>query len=338
MDNFRPLSRPGLLGRAGPFGLAICLAFGLVPMEPLGEQIGTLLIAALVLIMIVAATLTVDWDNHPPYLQAIPPLAFFAVIPFLRHAEGGAGSGYGLLTLLPILWLALYGTRFQLTLAFVIMILIFAVPIIVLGEPRYPATEWRRVLIWASLGPLVGFTVQRLVTEIRRLVSRLNEVARLDSLTGVPNRRAWDEELTRELSRAQRSGKPVSVAVLDIDNFRAFNDANGHRSGDQFLKDVAAACDEQVKDVDLVARYGDDEFALLLTDCSLDEAHSVVERVRRTALENQTCSVGLACWDGSETGEGLVKRANNVLDVASKAEADRAVLLKLGFYGNSATR
>jgi diguanylate cyclase (GGDEF)-like protein len=179
-------------------------------------------------------------------------------------------------------------------------------------------------------------TVQRLVIEVRRLATRLDEVARLDALTGIPNRRAWDKELTRELSRAHRSGKPVSVAVLDIDNFMAFNDGNGHRAGDQFLKDVAAACDEEIKDVDLVARYGDDEFALLLTDCALDEAHAAVERVKRAALEDQTCSVGVACWDGSETAEELVMRANNVLEEASKAQADRAALIKLGFYGQIA--
>jgi len=321
------------MGRVAPFGLAACLAFALVPIQPLGEHTVALLIAATISVLIVGAAIFVPWDKHPSYLQALPPLAFFAVIPFLRHAEGGAGSGYGLLALLPILWLALYGTRFQLTLAFAAMIMTFAAPIILLGEPRYPLTEWRRVLIWASLGPLIGLTVQQLVTEIRRLATRLNEVARLDTLTGIPNRRAWDEELTRELSRAHRSGKPVSVAVLDIDNFMAFNDGNGHRAGDQFLKDVAAACDEEIKDVDLVARYGDDEFALLLTDCALDDAHSVVQRVKRAALKDQTCSVGVACWDGSETAEELVMRANNVLEEASKAEADRAALIKLGFYG-----
>ncbi|MBA2366334.1 MAG: GGDEF domain-containing protein [Actinobacteria bacterium] len=336
MDNSRPLARSGLMGRTAPFGLATCLAFALVPIQPLGEHVVALLIAATISVLIIGAAVLFPWDKHPSYLEAIPPLAFFAVIPFLRQAEGGAGSGYGLLALLPILWLALYGTRFQLTLAFAAMIMTFAAPIILLGEPRYPPTEWRRVLIWASLGPLIGLTVQRLVIEVRRLATRLDEVARLDALTGIPNRRAWDEELTRELSRAHRSGKPVSVAVLDIDNFMAFNDGNGHRAGDQFLKDVAAACDEEIKDVDLVARYGDDEFALLLTDCALDDAHAAVERVKRAALEDQTCSVGVACWDGSETAEELVMRANNVLEEASKAQADRAALIKLGFYGQVA--
>ncbi len=336
MDNFGPLGRSGLLGRTAPFGLAICLAFALVPIQPLAEHALPLLAAAAISVLIIGAAVFFPWDRHPSYLQAIPPLAFFTVIPFLRHAEGGAGSGYGLLALLPILWLALYGTRFQLTLAFAAMVMTFAVPIILLGEPRYPSTEWRRVLMWGSLGPLIGFTVQRLVMEIRKLVARLNEVIRLDPLTGISNRRAWDEELARELSRAKRSGKPVSIAVLDIDNFRAFNDGNGHRAGDQFLKDVAAVGTEQIKDVDLIARYGDDEFALLLTDCPLSEAHAIIKSIRCAAFENQTCSVGVACWDGSETAEELVMRANNALDEASKTEADRAVLRKLGFYGEAA--
>ena len=72
-------------------------------------------------------------------------------------------------------------------------------PIILLGEPRYPSSEWRRALMWAGVGPVVGLTVQRLVSQRRELIGSLREIARSDALTGVANRRAWDERLPPEL-------------------------------------------------------------------------------------------------------------------------------------------
>ena len=196
------------------------------------------------------------WQKMPVYFQAIPPIAYFAVIVLLRHAEGGADSGYGPLVLLPIVWLALYGTRGQLALALVVMLAMFVAPIALVGSPLYPLTEWRRALLWAGVGPLAGFTVHQLVREINQLLTTLHGVARTDALTGVPNRRAWDEELPRELSRAQRSRERLSVALIDLDHFKRFNDDRGHQAGDQLLKESAAGWAAQIRGGDFLARYG----------------------------------------------------------------------------------
>ncbi|CAN5118063.1 hypothetical protein BH20ACT22_BH20ACT22_21800 [soil metagenome] len=258
--------------------------------------------------------------------QALAPLAYFVVIALLREAEGGSVSGYGTLVLLPICWLALYGTRVQLSAALVVMGVMFVVPIILLGEPRYPSSEWRRALMWAGVGPVVGLTVQRLVSQRRELVGSLREIARSDALTGVANRRAWDERLPPELSRALRSGKPVSVALLDLDHFKAFNDSRGHQAGDQLLMEAARAWVGQIRDADLIARYGGEEFALLLPDCPVIEAHGIVERLRQVTPGEETCSVEIACWDGSESPDALIARADRALYGAKRAGRDQAVL------------
>ncbi len=303
-----------------------CLAFVLVLLPPAEENSSALLSAALLCVLIAASAFLVPWEKLPAGAQALGPLAYFVVIALLREAEGGSVSGYGALILLPICWLALYGTRGQLSVALVVMVVMFVVPIILLGEPHYPSSEWRRALMWAGVGPVVGLTVQRLVSQRRELIGKLREVARADGLTGVANRRAWDEELPRELSRARRSGKPMSVALLDLDHFKAFNDSRGHQAGDQLLMDAAIGWGKQIKDADLIARYGGEEFAVLLPNCPVIEACGIAERLREVTPGEETCSVGIACWDGSESSEALIARADHALYEAKGKGRDRAVL------------
>ncbi len=322
-----PFAREGLFRRIMPFGLSACLAFALVPLPPAEEHLGALLSAGILTVLLVASILLVPWHRMPDYVQAVPPMAYFAVIALLRHAEGGAESGYGQLVLLPLVWLALYGTRRQLAVAFAAMIMMFVIPILFVGPPRYPPSEWRRTLLWATAGPLIAFTIHRLVAEINQLLTKLRRIARTDALTGVPNRRAWDEEIPRALARAQRSGEALSVALLDLDYFKAFNDTRGHQAGDQFLKEAAAAWKEQMRGGDVLARYGGEEFALLLPACPTGAAHALTERLRCVVPDGQSCSVGIATWDGAESPEALVHRADGALYEAKRAGRDRVVAL-----------
>lgn len=326
MEDGHPFARRGVVGRLAPFVGVACLAFVLVPLPPAEENASALLGAAWLCLLIMALALLAPWEKLPLGAQALAPLAYFVVIALLREAEGGSVSGYGTLVLLPICWLALYGNRVQLSAALVVMAVMFVAPIILLGEPRYPSSEWRRALMWAGVGPVVGLTVQRLVSQRRELIGSLHEIARSDALTGVANRRAWDERLPSELSRALRSGKPVSVALLDLDHFKAFNDSRGHQAGDQLLMEAARAWEGQIRDADLIARYGGEEFALLLLDCPVIEAHGIVERLRQVTPGEETCSVGIACWDGSESPDALIARADRALYGAKRAGRNQAVL------------
>jgi diguanylate cyclase (GGDEF)-like protein len=157
------------------------------------------------------------------------------------------------------------------------------------------------------------------------LLQRLEESARTDDLIGLPNRRAWEHELSRELARSDRMSSPVCVAMLDLDHFKAFNDESGHQAGDGLLRRTAAAWKEQLRSSDLLARYGGDEFALLLPACTLDDAEGLVQRLRLVMPDTQTVSVGLACWDGVESAEALVGRADAALYEAKRAGRDRLI-------------
>lgn len=103
--------------------------------------------------------------------------------------------------------------------------------------------------------------------ERARLFSRLERTARTDDLTGLPNRRDWDEHLNRELVRARRHGAPLSVAMIDLNHFKDYNDRLGHQAGDRLLKEAAASRQARLRESDLIARYGGEEFAVALPEC-----------------------------------------------------------------------
>jgi diguanylate cyclase (GGDEF)-like protein len=217
------------------------------------------------------------------------------------------------------------GSRGQLAVALVIMFVMLAAPIVAFGEPLYPPSEWRRAFVWAGVGPVIGFSVQRLVREIE-LLAKLHEVARTDALTQVANRRAWDEQLARELARARRTSESLSVAIIDLDHFKAFNDDRGHQAGDELLKSAAAAWAKAVREGDFFARYGGEEFAVLLPACPASKARNIAERLRRAVPERQTRSVGVATWDRAESGEEVLRRADDALYEAKRRGRDRAVV------------
>jgi len=155
------------------------------------------------------------------------------------------------------------------------------------------------------------------------LLGRLEVAARTDDLTGLLNRRAWDEELERELARADRSGAALCVAVLDLDRFKAYNDEHGHQAGDRFLKQIAGAWSDRLRTADILARYGGEEFALALPGTNLVHAETMLERLRSCLPEGQTCSAGVCCWDGSESAGDLTARADTALYAAKEAGRNR---------------
>ena len=158
-------------------------------------------------------------------------------------------------------------------------------------------------------GPAATPRVAGLVREIEALSEQVRVLARLartDPLTRLANRRGWDEQLARELARARRSGEALSVALLDLDNFNAFNDAYGCQAGDRLLLEAATAWYGQLRGVDILCRWGGDEFAVLLPACPRAQADKVIARLRAATPRQQCCAAGVAGWDGSETSEGLL--------------------------------
>ncbi len=166
----------------------------------------------------------------------------------------------------------------------------------------------------------VAVTLERIA-----LLARLETLARTDELTGLPNRRAWQEELPREITRAGRSNEPFCVAMLDLDHFKHYNDQQGHQAGDRLLKQLAGAWSSQLRASDTLARYGGEEFALLLPSCSIERAVEVIARLREVTPDGQTCSAGIADWDGTEAAAELIERADRALYEAKRTGRDRTV-------------
>jgi diguanylate cyclase (GGDEF)-like protein/PAS domain S-box-containing protein len=165
--------------------------------------------------------------------------------------------------------------------------------------------------VGGHIGELLG-----VIEERHALLRRLETLALTDQLTGLPNRRAWEETLARELARAARDGLPVCIAVLDLDGFKRYNDDLGHLAGDGLLSQAADAWRTELRGGDVLARYGGDEFAALIPGRALDTAVVVVERLRRAAPAGCTCSAGVAVWDGAESATDLFGRADAALYVA----------------------
>jgi diguanylate cyclase (GGDEF)-like protein len=158
------------------------------------------------------------------------------------------------------------------------------------------------------------------------MLGELERLARTDELTGLPNRRDWEERLPAELARAGRAERSLCVAMLDLDRFKVFNDKRGHQAGDKLLTEAATAWHAVLRPYDVLARYGGEEFSLLLPDVDLDDAAMLIERLRAATPEGETCSAGVAAWDGEEGPGTLVGRADAALYEAKRAGRDRIAL------------
>ena len=504
-STFQPFDRSGLLRRAAPFIGAMWLALVIYPLPPHGGDSKTFVPAVALNVIILVSVLIVPWRRLPAMAAVLPPIAYLVVIALLREADGGSASSYGALLMLPVFWLALYGRPRDLAVGIVGLTGVFALPVLLIGAPDYPTSEWTRVMVWLCVAPIVGFTVQSLVREQRTratenlqraeelqvsqeetrklvvsmaavteatrelarttdakvareiictaactitgarfaklmernkdgdltmkashglqnappltvslgdeasgagsvfvskkplfvqdvrgndrisqrvvmatgavsmhfepvlrneeavavlvvgwnrrvegssrvaasmrmlaaetamalersdLLTKLEAVARTDDLTGLLNRRGWEEQLPRELARSKRHKDPLCVAMLDLDFFKNYNDQRGHQAGDRLLKQSAAAWARELRASDTLARYGGEEFSVALPGCRLENAKDIVERLRAVMPGDQTVSAGVVCWNGRETAEELVGRADAALYEAKRMGRDRLV-------------
>jgi diguanylate cyclase (GGDEF)-like protein len=451
---------------------------------------------------LVVVGFAVPWRRLPGWTHPIVPLCYFGVIALLRDAHGGGGSEYGPLCVMPVFWLALFGTRRQLSLALAGVALLFTTPILLIGGDRYQPSEWRAALLWTLVLAIVGYRVNALVAEIKRrgrlarehalvveehareidetqaslqamaalarlvssapdardlicvaavsgsgatvatlvepdnrggfavtgaagiplgldeiqaevrpdaslrafysrervfiddataypglsqtlisraglkavlfepilrhdrpvgilcigwntpraeldnrtaavvsylaaeagaaieradLVAQLDGLARTDPLTGLPNRRSWDQQLNDAVDASvDRARDRFCIAILDLDHFKLYNDRHGHPAGDVLLQSAATVWRAQLRAGDVIARYGGEEFAVLLPSCSIQEATQVLERLR-AATPTVTCSGGLAEHVPGESPDELTRRADQALYHAKAVGRDRLV-------------
>ncbi len=165
-------------------------------------------------------------------------------------------------------------------------------------------------------------------------LEHMTGLARTDPLTEVSNRRAWQDELSRELARATRGRHRLSIGLLDLDDLKSFNDRWGHAAGDRLLHTAAVRWRRRLRVTDLLARIGGDEFAVTLPSCTLEEAVTLGNQLREALPDGLSCSVGVAEWVGGEPVESLLKRADEGLYAAKHGGRDRTVALRSPAPGN----
>jgi diguanylate cyclase (GGDEF)-like protein len=173
---------------------------------------------------------------------------------------------------------------------------------------------------------LVITRMAQLLREIDTQAQQLRRLARVDELTGLPNRRSWSSELPQAVERARRDGGTLVVAMLDLDHFKKFNDEFGHPAGDRLLKGAAAAWTAELRAVDQLARYGGEEFIVLLPDATGAETVEILARLRAATPAGQSFSAGAAVWNGADTSDELVARADQALYQAKAAGRRQTVV------------
>ena len=171
---------------------------------------------------------------------------------------------------------------------------------------------------------------------IGRLVQKLHILSSTDQLTHLANRRTLIRQLEKEDARYRRNGRKYAIAILDLDHFKRINDTYGHLAGDQVLRVVSSALTSDVRGIDVVSRYGGEEFLVLMPEIEVDAVQSVGERIRMHISElvvpfqstsiSVTVSVGLAVPnEGDDTYESVIKRADDSLYAAKAAGRNRVI-------------
>ncbi|HWT53871.1 MAG TPA: GGDEF domain-containing protein [Rhodocyclaceae bacterium] len=180
--------------------------------------------------------------------------------------------------------------------------------------------------------------VQEAEHEVERLMSELSqasEMVRVDPLTGALNRKGMEEAMQREVARTRRHDAPLSIALLDIDNFKQINDTLGHRAGDLALQHLANVTREAIRPQDTLVRFGGEEFVILLPDTGMEDAVKAMERVQRELTRRYfmsdnnklliTFSAGVSVMANGEEASETIRRADQAMYLAKRAGKNRVM-------------
>jgi diguanylate cyclase (GGDEF)-like protein len=254
------------------------------------------------------------------------------LIEWAIYASGEATSPFAMF----YFWIAIYAfyflSRARALFQMLFIALAYSAALFVKGElGSVPVVHWAIVTCTLVVaGALIG--VQR--SHVDRLIGRLSDAARTDSLTSLLNRRGFEELYETELERARRSGRPLSVIVGDLDAFKAVNDRFGHAAGDRALERLSEILQTVKRRIDTAARIGGEEFAVIAPDTDHHAAYILAERMRREvrdAFQSEpfalTISLGIATFPRhGATAESLIGGADEALYAAKKLGRDRTVV------------
>jgi diguanylate cyclase (GGDEF)-like protein len=260
---------------------------------------------------------TNGWAKYASALASLAVVLALVVVGTLDYVTGVALS-FSLFYLLPVLiagrWL---GYVAGIVVAIVSALLWFFVEAASLQEPVTPL-----VVVWNGLVRLSFFLLfHHMLWKILSALARERELANTDGLTGALNSRQFQQLLDNELSRYERYAQPVTLAYLDVDNFKIANDRGGHALGDALLKAIVNTCHSTLRQVDVVARMGGDEFAILLPHTDhrsaqwvLTNLQSAINRQLASAAFPATVSIGaITCAEKGISGARLLTQADALM-------------------------
>ena len=296
---------------------------GLIPGDP-PFAIAPALIAALVV-----TYLLIGGPRLPRWaLATLGPIGVVLIASALATTPG-AGDG-AVLYVWPVLWTTFFFGRRGAVAIVTCIALAHAVTLLSLpAASSYPG-RWIDVVVAVSV---LGVVVLTLVDRNDQLLMQLAEEARSDALTGLLNRRGFDERASLELTRARREDRPIAVATFDIDYFKRVNDEWGHEIGDRVLRRIGQLLTSESRDIDVVARFGGEEFVVLLPACDESDAKQLADRVRVALAEQDVSelpcvrmSAGIASSVMSDSIDTLLQRADSALYRAKRGGRDQAVV------------
>ena len=315
----------------------------LLPSTTSANRTGLLIGAALVIVSGTAwfGFIPRSWFGEARIFTATA-IATFVVLITVELTEGPRSPYLGYLVI-PAIVLILAGSAVQMAALAAIMfgaIALMAIQTLVAGEDLGSAAPSRLLLLATVLGVCAGVAYatgrsRERVTEraagLAQETAAARSLAMTDALTGLPNRRALDEHLTRFAADALRTGLPFSVVALDIDGLKRLNDETGHDAGDALLRDFARAIDEVIRGSDVGLRVGGDEFVLLLPRTTEVPAKTVTERLV-TATEQYSTpfgpprfSYGTATYRAGEPEYDVITRADAALNQMKRERGGRSV-------------
>ncbi|TAL33898.1 MAG: GGDEF domain-containing protein [Spirochaetes bacterium] len=255
---------------------------------------------------------------------ALNCLNFIAV---LTLYEKGNPYIQGFSVIMVILGIFLVPNRWVLSVTIAVAVIISYTALLVTSPGRLTGFEIAAIITYLVLALVLGaFSMLRgeYSKRLQYLTTRdLERMTVTDALTGVFNRKKFDDELSRWIMIAYRYHGPFSLVLIDIDNFKKINDTHGHRAGDAVLTGIAMLVSTQIREIDLFARWGGEEFALLLPQTGRVQAAVLADRIRAVIEKHQfprigrvTCSFGITEYLPEDTAESLFIRVDGLLYTA----------------------
>ena len=210
-----------------------------------------------------------------------------------------------------------------------------------LGHHTMGSAFYISLLVPLPMTLVTGGIIFSLLISLEKARSQAHALSMIDSLTGLSNRRHFLQGVQRELLLAQRHRQPMALLILDVDHFKRINDLHGHSMGDQVLVEISQCCTQALRTTDLLARWGGEEFVVLLPNTHREHAHQLAERVReavaglaqlyvKSEAVRVTISVGVACAEAGQTTtlDVLVQTADRALYEAKRAGRNQVAPLQ----------